>query len=115
MLTDTNGDVAQSSTTVAVSETAPAVVVDGPYLGAAGVALAFIGSGSEPSSQETSTLTYSWTFGDGATSTLQDPTHTYAGAGTYLVNLTVTNASGLSTTASTTATLTGAAPARRAQ
>ncbi len=39
-------------------------------------------------------LTWSWTFGDGGTSNLQHPAHTYAAAGTYTVNLTVTNAGG---------------------
>lgn len=33
---------------------------------------------------------WAWDFGDGATSTLQNPTHVYAMAGTYLVNLTAT-------------------------
>lgn len=34
---------------------------------------------------------YQWDFGDGATSTLQDPTHVYADDGTYAVTLTVTD------------------------
>jgi PKD repeat protein len=38
-----------------------------------------------------------WDFGDGATSTLQNPTHVYAGVGAYTVSLTVTNAGGSST------------------
>lgn len=33
--------------------------------------------------------TYSWTFGDGASSTAKEPTHTYAAPGTYSVTLTV--------------------------
>jgi PKD repeat protein len=33
-----------------------------------------------------------WDFGDGTTSTERNPVHTYASAGTYSVNLTVTNA-----------------------
>jgi PKD repeat protein len=35
----------------------------------------------------TGSITYSWSFGDGATSASQNPTHTYAAAGTYLVKL----------------------------
>ena len=37
---------------------------------------------------------WSWTFGDGGTSTLQNPVHTYTMTGTYQVALTVTNAEG---------------------
>jgi len=37
---------------------------------------------------------WSWAFGDGATSTAQHPVHTYGGAGTYTVTLTATNADG---------------------
>lgn len=39
-----------------------------------------------------------WTFGDGATSTLTNPSRTYAAAGTYSVSLKVTDNGGLSTT-----------------
>lgn len=38
--------------------------------------------------------TYSWDFGDANTSTLTNPSHTYAAAGTYTVCLTVTNTCG---------------------
>lgn len=37
---------------------------------------------------------WSWTFGDGGTSTAQHPAHTYVSAGSYTVALTVSNASG---------------------
>ncbi len=37
------------------------------------------------------TLTYKWTFGDGTTSTTEDPTHTYADDGAYWVTVTVTD------------------------
>jgi glucose/arabinose dehydrogenase/PKD repeat protein/endonuclease YncB( thermonuclease family) len=36
-------------------------------------------------------LTYSWNFGDGATSTQANPSHTYTAAGTYNATLTATN------------------------
>ena len=37
---------------------------------------------------------HAWTFGDGGTSTLANPTHHYAAAGTYTVGLTVTDNDG---------------------
>ncbi len=40
---------------------------------------------------------WTWSFGDGSVSYLQNPTHTYAGFGTYDLSLTVTNPSGTST------------------
>jgi PKD repeat protein len=40
---------------------------------------------------------WAWTFGDGATSTDQNPTHAYAAAGTYTVSLTVTGEGGSNT------------------
>ena len=42
-----------------------------------------------------------WNFGDGGTSTQQNPAHTYNTAGTYTVTLTVTNAHGSDTTTRT--------------
>ena len=44
---------------------------------------------------------YLWNFGDGQTSTLANPTHTYATSGTFTVTLTVTNAAGTNSTTST--------------
>ncbi|MEW5701530.1 MAG: S8 family serine peptidase [Candidatus Zixiibacteriota bacterium] len=37
---------------------------------------------------------WSWDFGDGGTSTLQNPSHTYTGSGSFTVTLTATNAQG---------------------
>ncbi|WP_159581863.1 S8 family serine peptidase [Alteromonas sp. KUL106] len=39
-------------------------------------------------------VSYSWDFGDGSTSTQENPTHIYAGTGAYDVTLTVTDSEG---------------------
>jgi gliding motility-associated-like protein len=41
--------------------------------------------------QSVAPLTWAWDFGDGTTSTAQNPIHTYAALGTYTVTLLVTN------------------------
>ncbi|MGB9941091.1 PKD domain-containing protein [Methanosarcina sp.] len=43
----------------------------------------------------------SWNFGNGFSSTEQNPTHTYSTAGTYIVNLTASNESGTNSTLGT--------------
>ena len=46
--------------------------------------------------KSTGATSWSWIFGDGNTSTKQNPTHTYVLAGVYKINLTVNNAQGAS-------------------
>jgi PKD repeat protein len=59
-----------------------------PTSGAAPLDVAFTDeSTGEPTS-------WTWGFGDGTTSTQQNPVHTYTSAGTYAVTLTATNAGG---------------------
>jgi PKD repeat protein len=60
-----------------------------PVSGAPPLAVAFTdkSTGSTP-------RTYQWNFGDGGTSDLANPTHTYAAAGVYSVTLTITNSYG---------------------
>jgi PKD repeat protein len=53
-------------------------------------------------------VSWSWDFGDGGSSTAQNPSHTYAAAGSYDVTLTVTDDGGL--TASVTKAVTVTAP-----
>ena len=52
-----------------------------------------------------SSVSWSWDFGDGGASTLQDPSHSYAAAGTYSVTLTAIDGEGGSDTTSQDVTL----------
>lgn len=47
-----------------------------------------------------SIVTWAWDFGDGSTSSLQNPTHNYVATGVYTAQLTVTDAAGRSTSKS---------------
>jgi PKD repeat protein len=44
-----------------------------------------------------SIVTYAWDFGDGTSSSVQNPSHAYSAAGSYTVKLTVTGAGGSNT------------------
>jgi outer membrane protein assembly factor BamB len=62
----------------------------GPYYGLINQPVQFTGSASGGYRP----YTWLWNFGDGQTSTLQNPTHTYINPGNYTVVLTVTDDSG---------------------
>jgi len=63
-----------------------------------GLTCAFTSTSSDP---DGTIAAYSWSFGDGGTSTDQNPTHTYAlGGTTYTVTLTVTDNQGATNTVS---------------
>jgi PKD repeat protein len=71
---------------------APTSQAGGPYSGAAGAAISFSSAGS--SDPDGTIASYAWAFGDGGTSTLANPTHNYAAAGSYTATLTVTDNQG---------------------
>ncbi|OCW97300.1 S8 family serine peptidase [Alishewanella sp. HH-ZS] len=50
--------------------------------------------------EDSSIVAWDWSFGDGATSSQQNPSHTFAAAGDYTVSLTVTDDTGLTSTSS---------------
>ncbi len=58
----------------------------------------FNASGSVPFHSNQSISTYAWSFGDGSAATGIAPSHTFAGPGTYNVQLTVTASNGLTNT-----------------
>ncbi|MFE9184519.1 ThuA domain-containing protein [Micromonospora haikouensis] len=79
-----------------------------PTSGPAPLTVNFSSAGSRD--PDGGTLTYSWKFGDGQTSTEANPTHTYATAGDYTAQLTVTNPAGRTAVANVPVTVGNTAP-----
>ncbi|MEU8236323.1 ThuA domain-containing protein [Actinoplanes sp. NPDC048967] len=79
-----------------------------PTSGAAPLTVEFSSAGSRD--PDGGALTYAWTFGDGETSAEANPTHTYAVAGDYTAQLTVTNPKGRSAVANVPVTAGNTAP-----
>ncbi len=67
----------------------------------AGFTFAVNGSTANFTNSSSNAASYAWNFGDGATSTATNPSHTYAGDGTYTVTLNATNACGTVTSTQT--------------
>ncbi|MCK5261717.1 MAG: PKD domain-containing protein [Thermoplasmatales archaeon] len=63
-----------------------------PMSGPQPLTVSFTGSGVD---SDGSIVSYEWDFGDGGTSTLQNPSHTFTSEGTYNVTLTITDNDGL--------------------
>lgn len=65
----------------------------------------FVGTSTDPIDK------FQWTFGDGSSSTQSNPNHLYASAGSYTVNMRLTNRCGLDTTITQTVKI-NASPAK---
>lgn len=84
----------------------PTAVTGGPYAGTAGSAVSVSGAASH---DVTGTITrYEWRWGDGQTSvgTVATASHSYAAAGVYVAQLTVTDSDGASHASSVNITIT---------
>ena len=96
-LTATNADGSNTVTrssyiTVSKSVTAPvSVFLANATSGSAPLAVRFVDASTN------SPTTWAWSFGDGGTSSEQNPVHTYTSAGSYTVTLTAVNSVGSST------------------
>ena len=91
--TNANGSDTETKTNYITVNSCPAPVADfsgTPTSGCASLTVDFTDQSSDATS-------WSWNFGDGGTSTQQNPSHTYSSVGTYIVSLTATNANGSNT------------------
>ncbi|TPH15591.1 PKD domain-containing protein [Litorilituus lipolyticus] len=100
---DNNQATDSSVVTIAAENVAPVVNVNGPYSGLENTTVTFSSAGTVDT--DGSIASYSWSFGDGNTSTLANPSHVYSAADEYTVTLTVTDNDNASTTSSTTAVI----------
>ncbi|HUP51616.1 MAG TPA: PKD domain-containing protein, partial [Longimicrobiales bacterium] len=81
-----------------------AVAAADPTSGDAPLLVSFTGSGS--SDADGQIVTYAWTFGDGGSSDVANPQHTYTTAGDYTATLTVTDDGGAQASATVDVTVT---------
>jgi len=92
ILTVTDSQSATATNSVSINVTATpgqllATASGSPTSGLAPLAVSFTGSATGG----TPPYTYNWNFGDGSSSSAQNPSHTYSTIGNYTANLTVTD------------------------
>jgi PKD repeat protein len=105
-LTVTDNDGATSDLTQSVLVHAPANMAPTAAftVSCAGLACSFTGVGSDG---DGTVAGFQWDFGDGVQAATQNPTHAYASAGTYAIELTVTDDGGATGHLSQEVTVTG--------
>jgi len=101
-VTDNDGASHSTSQNVTVSAGNSAPTADFTYV-ANGLTVNFTDDSSDP---DGSIASRSWDFGDGNSSTAQNPSHTYASAGTYTVSISVTDNQGAGDSVSDSITVT---------
>ncbi|MFM7069525.1 MAG: PKD domain-containing protein [Actinomycetes bacterium] len=103
-VTDDNGDTGADTVAITVNanQKPTAIANATPPGGIVPLTVSFTGSGS--TDPDGSIQSYAWTFGDGNSSSLPNPTYTYGAIGSYLATLIVTDDNGA--TDSTTVTIT---------
>ena len=101
-ITDNDGNTYTDTVTITVygpNQNPVASCTASPQSGIVPLLVSFTGSGTDPDGVISS---YQWSFGDGHTSTEQNPSHTYTTAGVYTATLTVTDDRGKTNSVSVT-------------
>ena len=93
-VTDNDGATGTISHAVTVTAAAPANKPPVSVFTVSSMQLTSSFDGTGSSDPDGTIASYAWTFGDGGTSTLAKPNHTYGTAGTFPVTLTVTDNGG---------------------
>ncbi len=104
-VTDSLANEASASVNISAAESIPpleAFVSASPSLGIAPLAVSFSGNASGGEGP----YTYSWDFGDGSSSSLQNPSHTYTQSGNFTAILTVIDNQGSEESESTIVSVT---------
>src|SRR5579864_1151778 len=109
-VSDGRGGISKAATTsVIAAPTAgnhpPVVSAGGPYSGAVGQSVSLSATATDPDNDP---LSYFWDFGDKSNGTGASPGHTYTSAGQFSVSVTVSDGRGGVTSATTTASISGA-------
>ena len=105
-VTDNNGATATDTDTVSVSSSNVGPTANFTSAASGSNQIAFTDTSND---SDGSVVAWLWNFGDGTTSTAQNPSHTFPASGSYTVRLTVTDNGGITGTKAVTVT-TGAAP-----
>jgi PKD repeat protein len=92
MVSDGDGGFGYDTTTVAIENSPPYVDIGESYSGSEGIEISFASVVTDIGALDTHT--FLWDFGDGHTSSLENPTHIYSDNGEYTVTLTVTDSDG---------------------
>ncbi len=95
---DTEGNESGYSNEVSARNNLPpqASASSSPGSGHAPLTVSFQGNGTD---QDGTIVSYSWDFGDGASSNLQNPSHTFTTAGTFTARLTISDNDGATASA----------------
>jgi PKD repeat protein len=88
-VTDNGGDSAADTTTVEVANVAPTAAFSVDHTTNEGDVITFDASSTTDTATDLPLLTYSWSFGDGATASGVKVTHAYTDEGSYTATLTV--------------------------